>query len=89
MRAEGLDHLDALGEHVTLGELIRGIGRLLHDDRLALACDAGGELADGHLARSGLHVAEQAEPVVGAEDVFLGEVAVEVEAVEVELLGLA
>ncbi len=49
---------------------------------------AGGGLADGHLAGAGFHVAEQAESVVGSEDLFLGEVAVEVEAVEAELLGL-
>ena len=56
---------------------------------LALAVGVGGQLADGHLAGAGFHVAQEAEAVVGAEDVFLGEVAVEVEAVEVEFLGLA
>ncbi len=87
VRAEGLDHLDALDEHEALGELVGG-GRWASGDGVGdgLAAGlggAGGGLADGHLAGAGLHVAEQAETVVGAEDLFLGEVAVEVEAVEV------
>lgn len=83
MGAKGADHGDALGEHVTLGELVGGVGGLLHDDGVGVGLDAGWEFADGHLAGSGLHVAKEAKPVVGAEDIFLGEVTVEVEAVEV------
>ncbi len=89
VRAEGFHHLDALGEHVALREFV-GFGRgLLHDDAVRAGFGFGRQLADGHLAGAGLHVAEDAEAVVPAEDVFLGEVAVEVEAVEAERLGCA
>ena len=93
VRAEGFDHLDAFDEHVALREFVGCVGRGLHGDGVGdgLAAGlggAGGGLADGHLAGAGLHVAEQAVRVVGSEDLFLGEVAVEVEAVEAELLRL-
>ena len=83
VRAVGFDHLDAFDEHEALRELVGFVGGFLHDDGVGAGVGAGGEFADGHLAGAGLHVAEEAEAVVGAEDVFLGEVAVEVEAVEV------
>ena len=84
MRAEGFHHLDALDEHIALRELVGFGGGLLHDDAVGAGVGARGQFADGHLAGAGLHVAEDAEAVVPAEDVFLGEVAVEVEAVEAE-----
>ena len=83
VRAVGLHHLDAFDEHEALGELVGVVSGLLHDDGVGAGCGVGGEFADGHLAGAGFHVAEEAEAVVGAEDLFLGEVAVEVEAVEV------
>ena len=87
MGAVGPHHLDAFGEHEALGELV-GVGLRFGE------LDAGvGDRAfsgwgwswgaDGHLAGTGLHVAEEAETVVGAENLFFGEVAVEVEAVEI------
>ncbi len=44
------------------------------------------ELAKRHFARAGFHVAQHAHFIVLAEHVFLGEIAMEVEAVEPELL---
>ncbi len=83
MGTVGLHHLDAFDEHEALGEFVGFVGGLLHDDGVGAGCGVGGEFADGHLAGAGLHVAEEAETVVGAEDFFFGEVAVEVEAVEI------
>ncbi len=87
MRAVGFDHLDALDEHEALGELV-GIGlRFGELDSGVGDCAFSGRgwsgCADGELSCSGLEVAEEAEAVVGAENLFLGEVAVEVEAVEI------
>ena len=85
--AVGLHHLDAFDEHEALGELV-GVGLRFGEldagvgDR-AFAGWGWSWSADGHLARAGFHVAEEAETVVGAEDFFFGEVAVEVEAVEI------
>ena len=88
VRAEGFHHLDAFDEHVALREFVGFAGGLFHDDAVGAGVSARGQLADGHLAGAGLHVAENAEAVVPAEHVFLGEVAVEVEAVEAELLAV-
>ena len=90
--AEGSDHGDALGDHEALGEPV-GFGLRLGelDAWVGDSSFAGwgwGGRADGQLASAGFHVAEQAEAVVGAEDLFFADVAVEVEAVEVEFLGL-
>jgi hypothetical protein len=62
---------------LRFGELDAGVGDC------AFSGLGGGRSADGELACAGFEVAEKAEAVVGAEDVFLGEVAVEVEAVEI------
>ena len=83
MGAVGFHHLDAFDEHEALSEFVSRVGGFLHDDGVRAGCGVGGEFADGHLACAGFHVAEEAEAVVGAEDFFLGEVAVEVEAVEI------
>ena len=88
VRAIGLHHLHALDEHISLGEFVCGVGGLLHHGSWRVGLRARGQLADGHLARARLHVAQQAEAVVRAQNVLLGEVAMEVEAVQVELLGL-
>ena len=88
MGTERLDHLHAFGEHVTLRELICRIGCLHHHDRVRASGCALRELADCHFAGSRLHVAQQAKTVVCAEDIFLGQVAVEVQAGQVELLRL-
>ena len=87
VRAVGFDHLDAFDEHEALGELV-GFGLRLGEldagvGDCAFAVAVGGWSADGQLACAGFHVAEEAETVVGAEDLFFGEVAVEVEAVEI------
>jgi hypothetical protein len=87
VRAVGLHHLDALDEHEALRELVGLAGGLLHDDAGGVGLRARGQFADGELACAGLHVAQHAEFVVLAEDVFLGEVAMEVEAVEAEGFG--
>jgi len=87
VRAVGFDHLDALDLHKLLGELV-GLGLRLSklDAGVGDCAFSGGSRSwstDGELASAGLEVAEEAEAVVGAEDVFLGEIAVEVEAVKI------
>jgi hypothetical protein len=47
---------------------------------------ACGEFADGELARAGLHVAQQAKLIMLAQHILLGEVAMEVQAVQAECL---
>ena len=84
MRAKGLDHLDVFDEHVALRELVGFAGGLLHDNAVCAGISVRWQLADGHFAGARLHVAKDAEAVVPAQDVFFGEVAMELEAVEAE-----
>ncbi len=87
VRAVGFDHLDAFNLHKLLGELVAfGLGLRELNTWVGDCAFSGwsrGWSADGEFASAGLEVAEEAEAVVGAEDVFLGEIAVEVETVEI------
>jgi len=88
MAAEGAHHGAAFCEHKTLRKQIGGARWGSHNDIGSVGYGSRRECANGQLAATGLHVAQQAEAVVDAEDFFLTDVAMEVEAVESEALRL-